>query len=144
MSIRNKLLAISTRIAMGFAMAMCLLTTGSWSQSTAQTLTNSIEAIEVAGQQGGNIVVRITLKNAPANPPVGFTVNDPPRIAFDFAGTGNGLGKNTREVGEGDLRLMNIVQAGDRTRVVMNLTKPLGYDTPVSYTHLTLPTIYSV
>ena len=131
MSIRNKLLAISTRIAMGFAMAMCLLTTGSWSQSTAQALPNSIEAIDVAGQQGGNIVVRITLKNAPANPPVGFTVNDPPRIAFDFAGTGNGLGKNTREVGEGDLRLMNIVQAGDRTRVVMNLTKTLGYDTRI-------------
>jgi type IV pilus assembly protein PilQ len=129
MSIRNKLLAISTRIAM--ALAMCLPATGSWSQSTAQALPNSIEAIDVAGQQGGNIVVRITLKTAPANPPVGFTVNDPPRIAFDFAGTANGLGKNTREVGEGDLRLMNIVQAGDRTRVVMNLTKPLGYDTRI-------------
>ena len=129
MSIRNKLLAISARIAM--ALAMCLPATGSWSQSTAQALPNSIEAIDVAGQQGGNIVVRITLKTAPANPPVGFTVNDPPRIAFDFAGTANGLGKNTREVGEGDLRLMNIVQAGDRTRVVMNLTKPLGYDTRI-------------
>lgn len=129
MSTRKKLLAISTRIAM--ALAMCLPATGSWSQNTSQALPNSIEAIDVAGQQGGNIVVRITLKTAPVNPPVGFTVNDPPRIAFDFAGTANGLGKNMREVGEGDLRLMNIVQAGDRTRVVMNLTKPLGYDTRI-------------
>ena len=129
MSIRNKIFAFTMRIAL--SLTLCLVVSGSWSQSTAQALPNSIEAIDVAGQQGGNIIVRITLKAAPANPPAGFTVNDPPRIAFDFAGTSNGLGKNTREVGEGDLRLMNIVQAGDRTRVVMNLAKPLGYDTRV-------------
>jgi type IV pilus assembly protein PilQ len=34
-------------------------------------------------------------------------------------------------VGDGVLRNMNIVQAGDRTRVVMNLAKPLGYDAKV-------------
>ena len=48
-----------------------------------------------------------------------------------FPNTGNALGKNTQEVGDGDLRNMNIVQAGGRTRLVMNLSKPLGYDTKV-------------
>jgi type IV pilus assembly protein PilQ len=100
-------------------------------QPAAPTASNNIEAINVAGQQGGNIVVRITLKEALGNPPAGFTINNPPRIAFDFPGTGNGLGKSTQEVGDGDLRNMNIVQAGDRTRLVMNLSKPLGYDTRV-------------
>jgi len=92
---------------------------------------NSIESINVVGQQGGNIVVRITLKQPLANPPAGFTISSPPRIAFDFPGTANALGKNMQEVGDGDLRNMNIVQAGDRTRLVMNLSKPLGYDTKV-------------
>jgi type IV pilus assembly protein PilQ len=92
---------------------------------------NSIEAINVAGQQGGAIIIRITLRQPPANPPAGFTINNPPRIAFDFPDTGNALGKNTQEVGDGDLRNMNIVQAGDRTRLVMNLAKPLSYDTRI-------------
>jgi len=117
--------------AMRFARAIAfgIIATVSMAQAQTPPATNSIEAIDVAGQQGGNILVRITLKEPLANPPAGFTINNPPRIAFDFPGTGNSLGKNSQEVGEGDLRLMNIVQAGDRTRVVMNLTKPLGYDT---------------
>ena len=101
-----------------------------WAQS-AQPAANSIETINVAGQSGGNIVVRITLKQPLANPPPGFTINNPPRIAFDFPDTSNALGKNTQEVGDGDLRNMNIVQAGERTRLVMNLSKLLGYETKI-------------
>ncbi|MBI1991165.1 MAG: type IV pilus secretin PilQ [Betaproteobacteria bacterium] len=92
---------------------------------------NSIEAISVSGLRDSNIVVRITLKQPPANPPAGFSINNPPRIAFDFPDTGNALGKTTQEAGNGDLRDMNIVQAGGRTRLVMNLNKPLGYDTKI-------------
>ena len=92
---------------------------------------NGIEAITVGGQQGGNLVVKITLRQPLANPPAGFTINNPPRIAFDFPNTVNALGKNSQEVGDGDLRNMNIVQAGDRTRLVMNLSKSLGYDTKI-------------
>ena len=107
-----------------------------WSQPAGSDVANSIEAINVAGQLGGNIVIRITLKQPLANPPAGFTINNPPRIAFDFPGTSNALGKTTQEVGDGDLRNMNIVQAGDRTRLVMNLSKPLGYETKIDGTNV--------
>jgi type IV pilus assembly protein PilQ len=129
MNIQNVFSRIAARIAL--AIAFGAFATASWAQAPAQTAANNIEAIDVAGQQGGNIVVRITLKTAMPNPPAGFTINNPPRIAFDFPGTANGLGRNTQEVGDGDLRAMNIVQAGDRTRLVMNLSKALGYDTRV-------------
>jgi type IV pilus assembly protein PilQ len=102
-----------------------------WSQAVSAEVTNSIEAINVANQQGGNIVVRITLKSPLANPPAGFAINNPPRLAFDFPGIANALGKNSQEVGDGELRNINIVQAGNRTRLVMNLSKPLGYDTKI-------------
>lgn len=102
-----------------------------WAQTAPTETTNSIEAIDVAGQRSGNIVIRIRLKEPLANPPAGFSVNNPPRIAFDFPGTGNALGKNTQEVGDGELRNLNIVQAGGRTRLVMNLAKPLGYETKI-------------
>jgi len=116
-------------LALLLAMSVAAVVT-TWAQS-AQPAANSIEAINVAGERGGNIIVRITLTQPLADPPAGFTINNPPRIAFDFPGTSNALGKNMQEVGDGDLRNMNIVQAGDRTRLVMNLTRLLGYDTKI-------------
>ena len=73
--------------------------------------TNRIEAINVAGQQGGQVLVKITMSQPLANPPAGFSVNNPPRIALDFPNTVNGLGRNSQDVKEGDLRSLNIVQA---------------------------------
>ncbi len=92
---------------------------------------NTIEAINVSPATGGKVVVRVTLKEAPTNPPAGFTVNNPPRIAFDFPNTGSALGRSTQEVSEGDLRSINVVQAGDRTRLVLNLNRVASYDTQI-------------
>ncbi len=98
---------------------------------TAHAQANSIEAINVSPQAGGKVVIKVTLKQAPANPPAGFTINNPPRIAFDFPNTTSALGRTTQEVGESDLRSINVVQAGDRTRLVLNLTRALNYDTQI-------------
>lgn len=92
---------------------------------------NSIESVNVSGQQGGSTLVKITLKSAPADAPASFAVNSPPRIAFDFPNTSNGSGKTVQEVGEGDVRRINIVQAGGRSRVVLETARPLGYDAKV-------------
>jgi type IV pilus assembly protein PilQ len=89
---------------------------------------NAIEAINVSPVAGGKTVVKVTLKEAPAAAPAGFTINNPPRIAFDFANTSSALGRSTQEVGEGELRSINVVQAGDRTRLVLNLSRASGYD----------------
>jgi type IV pilus assembly protein PilQ len=90
---------------------------------------NSIEKISYSALQGGKIEVKVTLKDPLSAPPAGFTTNNPPRIALDFPGTANALGKNSMEVGEGALRNLNIVQSGNRTRLVMNLAKPVSYET---------------
>jgi len=92
---------------------------------------NAIEAINVSPAAGGKVVVKVTLKQAPTNAPAGFTINNPPRIAFDFPNTGSALGRSTQEVGEGDLRSINVVQAGDRTRLVFNLSRASSYDTQI-------------
>ncbi len=92
---------------------------------------NAIESINVSPTSGGKIVVRVTMKEAPASAPAGFTVNNPPRIAFDFPNTTSALGRSTQEVGEGDLRSINVVQAGDRTRLVLNLSRASSYDTQI-------------
>jgi type IV pilus assembly protein PilQ len=92
---------------------------------------NSIEAVNVSAQSGGRILVRVTMKNPPSNPPAGFSVNNPPRIALDFPNTSNALGRTIQEVAEGDLRRINVVQAGDRTRMVLELGRAVTYDTQI-------------
>jgi len=88
---------------------------------------NSIESFDV-GQQGGNVVVRITTKEPLKSAPPSFTVANPARIVFDFAGTSNALGRNAQEVGQGELRSMNLVQGSDRTRLVLNLRRTVAHE----------------
>ena len=112
--------------AMAAVAATCLAMAGPLSAQTATT--NSIEAIVVA-PQGDNVAVKIDLKEALTAPPTGFSVANPAKIAFDFPATANGLGKNSLTFKEGDLQSANVVQVGERTRVVLNLTRSLNYTT---------------
>jgi type IV pilus assembly protein PilQ len=97
---------------------------------------NSILSLNASPAEGGKVVLKVGLKNALANQPAAFTINTPPRIAFDFPNTENGLGKSTQEFGEGDLRGVNVVQAGSRTRLVVNLNQMLSYDTQIDGNNL--------
>src|SRR3979490_285031 len=97
----------------------------------AHAQTNSIEAINVTSESGGKVIVKVTLKEPPTNPPAGFAINNPPRIAFDFPNTSSTLGRASQDVSEGDLRSINVVQAGDRTRLVLNLSRASSYDTQI-------------
>jgi len=88
---------------------------------------NSIEAVQVS-QQGPSTIVKLTLKQPLKSVPASFSIANPARVAIDFPGTDNGLGRNVQQINEGDLRSANIVQVGDRTRVVFNLRKMPTYD----------------
>lgn len=97
-----------------FFLPICLLLTQpAWAQ-------NAIEALGVS-QQGSDIVLKLTTSQPLASEPASFSVANPPRIAFDFPGVVNALGRNAQSFNEGDLRSVNLVQVGDRTRVVLNL-----------------------
>jgi len=90
---------------------------------------NSINGVTVSRASSGRIVVRFQLKNPPANPPASFSIQSPPRIALDFLDTANGLGATQRAIDEAALRSLNVIQAGNRTRVVFNLNKPQSFET---------------
>ena len=107
---------------------LALLSQAAWAQNG--ELGNSIDSLNVATEQG-KLVVRLQLKNPPSVPPVSFSLANPPRVALDFPGTGNSLGRSTQEVNQGDLRTIRIGQSGSRTRVVFNLAKMVGFDTRV-------------
>jgi type IV pilus assembly protein PilQ len=110
-------------------LAFCLLLVSPsvWAQGANG---NSIDALDISSQ-AGKVTIKLSLKNPPASPPVGFTLNNPPRIALDFPATGNGLGRSSQDVNQGDLRTIRLGQSGARTRVVFNLAKMVTYDTRV-------------
>ncbi len=116
---------------------MCFVATAGQAQQVApatpagEVMTqNSIDALQVS-QQEGITIVKLTLRQALTLPPASFSVANPARVAFDFPGTGNGLGRNQQQVNQGELRSVNVVQVGDRTRLVLNLNKLTTYDTRI-------------
>jgi type IV pilus assembly protein PilQ len=94
----------------------------------AQAPANAIEGFEVA-QQGGKTIIRITTKEPLRSVPPNFAVANPARIAFDFANTANGLGRSNQDISQGELRSMNVVQGAERTRLVLNLRRPVPHET---------------
>src|SRR2546426_12679316 len=108
------------RIACGFTLWLAGI-------SLALAQTNSIEGFEVT-QQGGKTVVRVTTKEPLRSVPPNFAVVSPARIAFDFANTANALGRASQDISQGELRSMNVVQGADRTRLVLNLRRPVAHE----------------
>jgi len=92
--------------------------------------TNSIESFEVT-QQGERVIVRITTKEALKSVPPNFSTASPARLVFDFPNSVNALGRAAQEIGQGELRSMNVVQGSDRTRLVLNLRRSVPHEASV-------------
>ncbi len=92
-------------------------------QAWAQNMIRSISGT----QQSGADIVRIELAQPLKEVPRGFAVQVPPRIALDLPGVSNGMGRNAVEINSGNMRSANVAQAGDRSRVVLNLRQASTY-----------------
>ena len=92
------------------------------------SFSNTLRSISISNGQSGEIVAKLTLEQALPAAPVGVALNNPFRIYFDLHQVSNGIGKNYQESLEGDLRSINVVQVGDRTRIVLNLAKLMQHD----------------
>jgi len=114
-----------------------LLALGIVSTTSAQER-NSIESVTATTLGGGKVVIRATFKVPLTVVPNGFTVSNPARIAIDLPNVANGLGKSLVDIGQGDVRSINVVEAGSRTRLVINLTKALVYSAALDGNALTL------
>lgn len=88
---------------------------------------NTIDALNVA-PLGDSVTLKVVLKQPLSEVPPSFSVANPARIAFDFLNTANGLGKTVEPVSSGGLRSVNVVQSGDRTRLVLNLNQPMSHE----------------
>lgn len=100
-----------------------LLSLGACASALAE---NAIQSIN-SSQQAGSEVIRVELSEPLTAVPAGFAIQTPPRIAIDLPGVTNALGKSNVEINQGNLRSVNVAQAGERTRLVLNLKKAASY-----------------
>jgi len=115
---RHRLAALLLACAAPFLAATAALAQGG-AGNTIQSITST--------QQAGAEVVRIELAEPLAAVPTGFSVQTPPRVALDLPAVGNALGKSVVDINQGNLRSVAIAQAGDRTRLVLNLRQASSY-----------------
>lgn len=107
----------------GMAVVAAAMSLSAFAQNAIESVTGSI--------QGGSEVIRIDLSQPLAAVPTGFTIQVPARIALDFPGVTNALGKSNVDINQGNLRSVNVIQAGDRTRLVLNLKQATAYRTQI-------------
>ncbi|WP_297576740.1 type IV pilus secretin PilQ [uncultured Deefgea sp.] len=105
--------------------ALCLLTPLAFAIDAA-----NITNVEVSNVSADKQIIKVTFNSAPPTP-TSFSVNTPPRIAFDFANTANQTGKNVYPVNGAALRSVNVAEGTGRTRLVFNLQKQASYETSV-------------
>ncbi|MBA2673632.1 type IV pilus secretin PilQ [Ramlibacter sp.] len=105
---------------LGFLLASCFCL-GAAAQPAIEAVTGSI--------QGGSEIVRIDFSQPLAAVPAGFAVQSPARIALDIPGATNAMGRSAVDINVGNVRSVNVVQSGDRTRLVLNLKSATGYKT---------------
>jgi type IV pilus assembly protein PilQ len=96
----------------------------------AQAQSNTIEAV-AGSQQGNATVLRIRMKTPPTEVPSSFSISNPPRLAFDFADTDSRVQQGPVDLAQGEVRSANVVRAGGRSRVVLNLRRPVTHTTAI-------------
>jgi len=121
-----------TRILKTSLAGLCLLALG----------INNVIARELIGLDysvmTGNAVQLVFTFDEEAVEPRAFTIDQPARIALDFADTVNSLRQKNLQVGIGNIQSIISAAAQGRTRVVLNLTKKSDYTTSLSGNQLTL------
>lgn len=109
----------ATRLAV---MAVGLLAVAS-SAGAADVLKN----VSFQPMPGGVVDVAMELENGSADPKV-FATSDPPRIAVDLGDTSNQFEQRMLSISTGAAKAVTVVEAGGRTRVVIDLFRSAPYE----------------
>ena len=91
---------------------------------------NSLLDISHTTLPGNKQQIALTM-SGPAEAPKSFTIDNPARIALDLPDTANDLDEKRVAFSAGLLQNVSTVEAGGRTRVVLNLTAMTPYTTSV-------------
>ncbi len=95
-----------------------------WADSTA------ITDLDFSSLSGDKLQIQLSM-NGPVSAPKVFQTDNPARIALDFVGVKSDLDKKMYSINQGAARGVYVAEASGRTRVVVNLTEKVPYETKV-------------
>lgn len=104
----------------GYTLSMLLLSPA--------LLAANLQQLDVASLPGDRVELKLSF-DEPVVAPRGYTIEQPARIALDLPGVSNKLGSKNRDLGMGNARSVTVVEAKDRTRLIVNLTSLTPYST---------------
>ena len=93
-------------------------------------LAANLKALDVAALPGDRIELKLSFDGPPPQPK-GYTTESPARIALDLPGVASQLASKNVDLGSGNARTATVVEAKDRTRLIVSLTQLTPYTTRV-------------
>ncbi len=97
----------------------------------------TLTSFDSSSLPGDAVELRLNFDGTPPSPS-GYTTDSPARIALDLDGVKNGLEEKYHTLGNGNIRSLTIIGAGDKTRLIINLTSLVGYSSDVKNNQLVL------
>ena len=97
-----------------------------WLSATAVQAAD-LQDLDFTTMPGDKAQVTLTFSE-PVAAPENFATDEPARIVLDFNGVKNKLSERTQQINSGETRSIATVEAGDRTRMVINLLRKIPYD----------------
>ncbi|HHZ87989.1 MAG TPA: type IV pilus secretin PilQ [Chromatiaceae bacterium] len=110
----------------------------------AQAASNTLTGITSTGLSGDRVQVSLTFEQDALKPP-SFIMDNPARIVLDLMNTGSSMSRRSQSVNVGLLRSVTAIEAGNRTRVVLNMVDVAPFETRVdgNQVHLILGASHS-
>ena len=95
----------------------------------------NMEGIDFTALPGGRFEVRMSFDGRPPEPK-GYTIERPARIALDLADVGSNLDQKKHTLAFDNAQSVTVVEAGGRTRVILNLVNLVPYETSIQGTDM--------
>ena len=119
--------AVAPRLARGAVAG--LLSALTWLVATS-AYAATMQSIEFSSLPGDKTEIRMKFDGTPPDPK-GYTIESPARIALDLMDTKSALTSKYHSLGIGNAREVTVIEAKDRTRVIVNLTQLVPYETKI-------------
>jgi type IV pilus assembly protein PilQ len=94
---------------------------------TSNVLANQLQDISFSALPGNRVEIVLTTSE-PVGDPDSFTTDNPARIAIDLVNTSSALSTKVTPVAIGMARSVTAIEAGNRTRVVINLLEQVPHE----------------
>lgn len=91
---------------------------------------NELQSLDYSTLSGNKGLITLIFSEA-VEAPESFATDEPARIVLDFRGVSNKLSETTKQINSGQTRSIATVEAGERTRMVINLLRKLPYQVTV-------------